>query len=302
LNPERFAQSLLAEPARARSLLVTFFGDVVSVQPAWAWLGSLIAVMGHLGLSEHLVRTACNRLAKDDWLQSRRVGRRSCYHFSEQGARQYQRAARRIYAPRKPAWDGYWTVVLIGSLTAPRRAELERQLGWLGFGRAGADALVRAGFAEDYRTVTAELGVKVPVFRAESGALGVAETELCRQAWAVDELRRAFDRFLRRYAPLADEPSPPPEAAFQLRLMLVHDYRRIVLTDPELPSDLLPGDWPGDRSRALAAQLYHEWLPGSEAWLAGRLELESGAWPAMSPAARVRFRDATWTRRLVALA
>ena len=302
MNIERFAQALAARPTRARSLLVTLVGDVVSVQPSRAWLGSLIAVMSSLALSEHLVRTACNRLAREGWLRSRRRGRRSYYQFSEYGARQYRRAACRIYAPRKPQWDGYWTLVLTSGLEASRRAELERQLGWLGFGRAGPDTLVRAGFGEDYRSVTAELGIEAPVFRAESGTLGKAETELCRKAWAVDALQQDYERFLDRYEPLDEQPAPAPRTAFQLRLMLIHDYRRIVLTDPELPSDLLPGDWPGDSARALAARLYHRWLPASDAWLAGRLELEEGAWPAMSPAAQSRFREATWTRRLVALA
>ena len=302
MNPERFARALVEEPVRARSLLVTFFGDVVSVQPARVWLGSLIAVLGSLGLGEHLVRTACNRLAREGWLRSRRQGRRSYYHFSEYGASQYRRAAHRIYAPRKPEWDGYWTVVLTRGLDAPRRAELERQLGWLGFGRAGSDTLVRAGFSEDYRAVIEELGVDVPVFRAESGALGKAEAELCRQAWAVDALHAGYGQFVGKFAPLAEEAAPAPGTAFLLRLMLIHHYRRIVLTDPELPSSLLPSDWPGDRARKLAAKLYHRWLPVSEPWLAGRLELEEGAWPAMPPAAQSRFRDATWSRRLVALA
>lgn len=287
---------------RARSLIVTFFGDVVSVQPSRVWLGSLIRVMGGLGLGEHLVRTTCNRLVKEGWLQSQRRGRRSYFGFSEYGARQYRRAAHRIYAPRKPDWDGYWTLVLIRGLDAGERSELERQLGWLGFGRAGSDTLVRAGYGEDYRAVLDELAMDVPVFRAESEALGKPERELCRQAWAVDALNYDYRRFVDRYAPLADKPVPVPEAAFQERLRLIHEYRRIVLTDPELPSGLLPQGWLGDRARALTGSLYHQWLHASDTWLAGCLELEDNVWPVSSPVARARFRDATWTHRLVALA
>ena len=136
MNLEDYARSLLAQPSRARSLIVTFFGDVVSVQPARAWLGSLISVMGNLELSEHLVRTACNRLAREGWLQSLRLGRRSYYHFSDYGARQYRRAAYRIYAPRKPEWDGYWDG---GADTRPsmRRAGLNWNGNSAGWGLAG---------------------------------------------------------------------------------------------------------------------------------------------------------------------
>ena len=302
MNLERFAESLIARPGKARSLLVTFFGDVVSVQPAPVWLGSLIAVMGRLGLGEHLVRTTCNRLAREGWLKSHRRGRRSYYHFSDHGARQYRRAAYRIYAPRKPDWDGYWTIALTRGLDAARRAGLERQLGWLGFGRAGSDTLVRAGFGEDYRAVLTELGLEVPVFRAESGSLGSTELELCRKAWAVDALEHEYGRFVDRYASLADAAVPAPGTAYRLRLMLIHEYRRIVLTDPELPSGLLPPDWPGDRARTLTGRLYHHWLEASEQWLAEHLEPEKGVWPAHSAAAQARFRDATWSRRRVVLA
>ena len=301
MNPAEVAQALVARPVKARSLIVTFFGDVVSVQPSRVWLGSLIGVMDSLGLSEHLVRTTCNRLVKEGWLQSHRRGRRSFFGFSEYGARQYRRAAYRIYAPQKPDWDGYWTIVLIRALDAGRRSALERELGWLGFGRAGADTLVRAGYGEDYRTVLDELAMEVPVFRAESDGLGVPERELCRQAWHVDALSGGYRRFVDTYEPLAGEPAPAPLTALQLRLILIHEYRRIVLTDPELPSGLLPQGWLGERARELTARLYHQWLDASDAWLAERLDLEEGAWPALSQPVRARFRDATWTRRLVAL-
>ena len=301
MNPEAVAQTLVARPVKARSLIVTFFGDVVSVQPSRVWLGSLIGVMGSLGLGEHLVRTTCNRLVKEGWLQSHQQGRRSYFGFSDYGARQYRRAAYRIYAPQKPDWDGYWTIALIRALDGARRGELERELGWLGFGRAGTDTLVRAGYGEDYRAVLSELAMEVPVFRAQSDGLGFAERELCRQAWPVDALSAGYRGFVEQYQPWASEPAPLSVTAFQLRLMLIHEYRRIVLTDPELPSGLLPQGWLGERARELAASLYHAWLSASDAWLADRLELEEGAWPALSQTVRARFRDATWTRRLVAL-
>ena len=302
MNLEGVARTLVARPAKARSLIVTFFGDVVSVQPSRVWLGSLIGAMDSLGLSEHLVRTTCNRLVREGWLQSHRRGRRSYFGFSEYGARQYRRAAYRIYAAQKPDWDGYWTIVLIRGLGAARRRELDRELGWLGFGRAGKDTLVRAGYGEDYRAVLDELAMEVPVFRAQSDGLGVPEQELCRQAWPVDVLSDGYRQLVDQYGPLDNQPVPAPVTAFQLRLMLIHDYRRVVLTDPELPSSLLPRGWLGDQARELTASLYHHWLDAADAWLTDRLELEEGAWPVSAPTAQARFRDTTWTRRLVALA
>ena len=288
---------------KARSLIVTFMGDVVSVQPRSVWLGSIVAAMDCIGLSEQLVRTTCNRLAKEGWLLSRRCGRRSYSQFSPFGARQYRRAAARIYAPAKPQWDGCWTIVLAGGLPSSQRERLTEQLGWLGFGRLRGDVLIRAGYGDDHRGPLAELGVDAPVFRAEGTALGDSLPRLCRETWAVQRLNQAYRGFMERFAPLSlSAVKPAPRTALQLRLCLIHEYRRIVLTDPELPASLLPEDWQGDAARQLTAALYHQWLDASEAWLATILQPQSGDWPANAAALRARFRKATWTARRVALA
>ena len=44
------------------------------------------------------------------------------------------------------------------------------------------------------------------------------------------------------------------ESAFLLRIPLIHDYRRLLLRDPELPDVLLPGDWPGHQAGNCAAK------------------------------------------------
>lgn len=289
--------------AKARSLIVTFMGDVVSVQPQPVWLGSLIAALDGFGLNEQLVRTTCNRLVREGWLRSQRRGRRSYCQFSAFGARQYRRAAARIYAPAKPDWDGCWTIVLAAGLPPQQRKRLTEQLGWLGFGRLRGDVLIRAGYGDDHRALLEELGAAAPAFRAEGAVLGDSLPRLCRETWAVDDLNQAYGSFMERFAPLAEGAiAPSPRTAFQLRFCLVHAYRRIVLTDPELPAGLLPDDWRGDAARRLTATLYHRWLEASEAWLAAVLQRQGGDWPAQSATLRNRFRSAVWTGRLVALA
>ena len=52
-----------------------------------------------------------------------------------------------------------------------------------------------------------------------------------------------YGRFLDAFAPLADAPIPPAEALL-LRLLLVHEWHRLVLRDPLLPAALLPEAWP----------------------------------------------------------
>ena len=301
MNAEARVRQALAG-AKARSLIVTFMGDVVSVQPQRIWLGSLIAALGALGLSEHLVRTTCNRLVGEGWLESRRRGRRSYCGFSTYGARQYERAAARIYAGDKPPWDGHWTLIPGGGLPRSERRQLAEQLGWLGFGQLAGDLFIRAGFNEDQDAALRELDVDAPVFRAEGRALPGTLSALCRTAWPVERLDRSYRSFMGWFGPLAEGREPGPLDAFRLRFALIHAYRRIVLTDPDLPPDLLPQGWRGDAARQLARVLYPQWIEPSEVWLATVLEPEAGPWPVCAAPLKARFRAVSWRRRLMALA
>jgi phenylacetic acid degradation operon negative regulatory protein len=49
--------------------------------------------------------------------------------------------------------------------------------------------------------------------------------------------------------------------------LLIHEYRRILLRDPNLPDELLPASWSGLEARQLCQALYHDTLQASEAYL-----------------------------------
>jgi len=116
------------------SMLITLFCDTVVRHGGEIWLGSLIRALAPLGISDRLVRTAVFRLVQDDWLVSRKDGRRSYYSLSPSGFSQYQRAARRIYASERPDWDGVWTLVIPSSVPWDKRELLRKGLLWQGFG------------------------------------------------------------------------------------------------------------------------------------------------------------------------
>ena len=57
----------------------------------------------------------------------------------------------------------------------------------------------------------------------------------------------AFIALFRPLLPLRDcDPSElTPDRCFQIQLLLIHFYRRVVLKDPLLPEELLPAHWAG---------------------------------------------------------
>ena len=77
--------------------------------------------------------------------------------------------------------------------------------------------------------------------------------------------------------------------ALQLRLLLLHDYRRLLLRDPQLPAALLPPDWPGQQARSLCQALYLRLLPASERHLDTHLQLADGTLPTASARLQQRF-------------
>ena len=81
------------------------------------------------------------------------------------------------------------------------------------------------------------------------------------------------------------------ETAFLLRVLLIHDYRRLLLRDPELPDVLLPTDWPGQKARLLCKELYRRLLAPSERHLDSHLQLATGEIPPASSLIHERFRE-----------
>ena len=55
--------------------------------------------------------------------------------------------------------------------------------------------------------------------------------------------------------------------AFFVRTLLIHEYRKVRLRDPNLPQALLPANWSGFRARQLCETLYGQLLTSSEAFL-----------------------------------
>src|SRR6266700_1950701 len=70
-DPEitRWAQrTLKADPPRAKSLIVTVWGDALAPHGSAVWLAGLIRLMAPFGINERLVRTSVFRLSQDGWL------------------------------------------------------------------------------------------------------------------------------------------------------------------------------------------------------------------------------------------
>lgn len=282
---------------QARSILTSVFGDAILPRGGRVWLGSLIQLLAPLDINERLVRTTVFRLVKDEWLQAEAVGRRTDYMLTPAGQRRFEKASRQIYAVDTPGWDRRWRLlIVVGELDARQREQLYRALAWQGFGHptsgcfihptAELDVALDAVAAEGL----ADLLPKVMPMVAVNPRLGLAADDTClvRKAWDLDELAVDYGKFVSRYQPILDAlrgegaDAVNEEHACLTRILLIHDFRRALLRDPQLPEVLLPVGWPGNQARMLCREIYRRLLNPSERHLDRCLQLADGVMP--SPA------------------
>ncbi len=267
-------------PLRAGSLIVSVFGDAVAPRGGRLSLASLLAVMRGFRVSDGLVRTALSRLVADGWFERWRTGRTSHYSLSERGRRTFALATDRIYGPPARTWSGAFDLVLVES--GGERADLREGLAAQGYGTLAPDLMIAPapGAAAD------------GVLRFAASPVGIAPRALASRAWPLADLAARYEAFLARHAPARDGANALDGLdALVLRVLLIHDYRRVILRDPLLPADLLPQPWPGDAARRLCGALYRSVAPAAERWLDANAADERGALPPPDPSFRERFRD-----------
>jgi phenylacetic acid degradation operon negative regulatory protein len=249
---------------RIASFIVTVWGDAVVPRGGSLWLGTLQAILDRFGCNPGQVRTAMSRLTEEGWLARNRVGRLSFYRLGPRGQQAFGAAAARIYATEPPGWDGVFRLVLNPD-AAEREALLAR-----GFGQL-------PGLLVGLSGAPAELPDLAPVLMATPRSPAEAR-RVAAEAWPLAQIAAGHARFQAAFGPLGAA-AIPPEEALPLRLLVVHEWRRIALRDPLLPAALLPADWPGLAARALAATLYRRLTPAAEAWLDAEGRNETGALP-----------------------
>ena len=291
---ERWVRRELARvPLKAKSLVVTVWGDAIAPHGGAVWLSGLIRLLTPLGLNERLVRTSVYRLVREGWLTARQDGRRSLYRLTPTGLRRFEHAYRRIYAPPMENWDGRWEIVLAppAALSAPQRRELRNELGWEGFGVVAPGVLARPARAESPNTLceilrALGLGRRVVVLDARDlPGLDVRTLQtLTRDCWDLAALATEYRRFTARFDAVLESFRTgnvvDPEQSFVVRTLLIHNFRRVTLHDPQLPTELLPPRWPAPAAYALCRDFYRLTHRQAERHLAATLETERGPLPA----------------------
>ena len=271
---------------RAGSLITTVFGDSIAPRGGTVWLGSLIRAMAEFGINERLVRTSVFRLVRDGWLQSSQVGRRSFYSLTDEGREKFLAATHRIYGEPVTDWDGKWCLLLLPNLDAGRKETLRRECGWLGFGALSANMLAHPAPDESDLEITlkrAGAAGDVVIMSGRTLDSDVPMRRLVGTAWNLDDIDARYEKFVAMFRPvfaaLKKAHTVDPRTAFVARTLLIQEYRKVLLRDPQLPQELLPAGWHGTAAYQLCRNLYRGLYEAADDYLTEFMETADGPLP-----------------------
>lgn len=210
---------------RVWSLMISLFGDLAQ-DPGQQIEGPVLsAVMHALQVRPEAIRVALHRLRNDGWITSSKRGRISAHALTPKARAESVAASARIYA-RPDAGEAAWQLIVLPD----------------------ADQATPAGFiALGARLCVGDAMLPVPE-RALSFAGREVPDWLPAQVVPVD-LNADYAALAHVLSRLSDDiPDASVLNAIQvavLRCLIVHNWRRLVLKHPAVPSALVARDWPG---------------------------------------------------------
>ncbi len=257
--------------SNSQDIIFTLYGDYIRHRGGEASTGSLIELLGLFGLSGQAVRSTLSRMSQKGWLESRKIGRHSFYSQTPRFLELLEDGAQRIFQPRRDPWDGQWHLLIYTIPESKRdlRRRLRERLLWLGFGSLNQATWISP---RDLRTEveqivdTLKVRPYVECFTAKHHGF-TSDEEIVARCWNLERLNEYYSTFIDRYDPpfqkyqaqLRAGNSLNPQECFVQRFMLIHEFRFSPYVDPNLPLELLPDDWLGERATQLFQQ-YHNLL------------------------------------------
>lgn len=253
------------KPVRAGSLIVTLYGDAIVPRGGSLSLGDITQIMALFRIDSGHVRTAISRLASEKWLERRKSGRNTFYKLSKQGEGEFASATRRIYFSHKTEAGKPVRLALLNGEASGRAAQ-RKQIEAEGF--VAFNALTYVSTQGGERAPKRIKGVHYLTLPPSGETV-----EILRTAYRLDEIAARYREFTALFGPLRDALAKgavlEDSEALVVRLLLIQEFRRIVLRDPALLAALLPSGWPGEAARKLAAEIYSRVIEGSERYLGG---------------------------------
>lgn len=261
-----FFQELTSEISpKAKSLIITFFGDSVFPYGGTIWLGSLINFMEEFGISEKLTRTSTFRLAKEGWLTSQKFGRESYYSLSDVAIEKFLKAHYNIYGYDRQDDDKDWLILFAKGIPQEKEAMLTKIMKKEGFANAGKQIFLHPNYKLEYLQ---DILIKENLHNSVLLVKGTTSMPMNKEKikdmahlyWDLDATQNRYQEFIGKFIKIFSLKTPIEEFShkqcFILRTLLIHEYRRALLLDPKLGNEFLSTNWLGKSATSLVESIY----------------------------------------------
>ena len=186
--------------------------------------------------------------------------------------------------------------MLLNSIDSGRRDAVRKELGWLGFGALSSGVLAHPSpdmNGLDVALQSLDVADELVVMSGETVKNADAMRRLAHDSWNLAEIDEGYESFVSRFRPLmaahGKDANVSPKSAFLVRTLLIQEYRKVLLRDPQLPADLLPDGWHGTAAYQLCRNLYRAIYRQADDYLSETMETADGPLPPASRAFAKRF-------------
>ncbi|GLQ35150.1 phenylacetic acid degradation operon negative regulatory protein [Amylibacter marinus] len=244
---------------RVWSLIITILGDVAHPHGGTMSMSDLLTLTDHMDIDQGAIRTALSRLSKEEWVIAKKTGRTSAYAFSHGGRAAFESASAQVYAPRYAPESDAWVIAVLPPQRAKDRQAMQKTL-------AETNALQsQSGVALWPATLAPKMG-----YLEQLGCLSFVGDLDRVPSWAKAEFpppeaELLAKRFIAKYQEIGNSDTPLPALdAMVARILILHDWRRMVLRYPAVPAALQPDVWTMTAAHALVVKVYKGLLSQSE--------------------------------------
>lgn len=242
---------------------LAYFGTARGGELPGRWFVEALAVVG---CDEDAVRQTLYRMEHSGELTSRREGRVKYYAPSGYASGEISAGTEKIFGAPEP-WDGRWTLVHARFEQGERihRDRLLELLAMEGFATVAPGLHVHPRPLGERILAAIDATVRQRVFVIRGERIGGGpESQFISRHWDIPALALRYRKAIEGLEWLGKDVSSCTDVeAFRRRFEVVMRFLSVASDDPNLPSRLLPDDWPGAKARELAAALYTRFLPGA---------------------------------------
>lgn len=256
---------------QVRSAFYTIFGDYIYKDDSMITMSELTKLLKSLEFTDEAIKAAIYRMRHQKIVVSLKKNGKTYYTLTQEGFNKMTEGMRRTFTEfEESKWDKKWRVLIYSIPEKERqvRDQFRKEITWMGFGQVTPGTWITPhNLFDPILRLIKQYTIENYVQMFEAEHVGLANTaHLVSQAWDLVSTNNKFKDFITEFKPRLQTFKEEgdrwkAEIIFAERVILVHEYRKFLHIDPQLPLELFPNGWLGEEARQLFNQYYKSLSP-----------------------------------------